>query len=117
MKVCTKCGKRKHNYSFYKTPQQSDGLSSYCKRCMSDYSKEKREYKPRPYRYRVKKIRNGVYAVLEKGFAVKTFNTLEEAKHFAYPNRYKIPEKVDITQNVLDNVGESLEVELIGGKS
>ncbi|MEN6554085.1 MAG: HEAT repeat domain-containing protein [Methanobacterium sp.] len=39
-KICQKCGESKSLTDFYKNIRSKDGLSSYCKECMREYSKD-----------------------------------------------------------------------------
>ena len=43
MKECRKCHKFLPNSEFYKDTCKNDGLSSYCKKCSSEYNKQYRK--------------------------------------------------------------------------
>lgn len=42
MKVCRRCGEEKDNSNFNKHPKPKDGLSPYCKDCVREYDRARR---------------------------------------------------------------------------
>jgi len=117
MKFCPKCNKNRRDTSFYKAKAQADGLSSYCKDCLNKYQKEVRTPKPRPRKYSIKKVRNGLYAVREKGWAVEMFTTMQEAKDFVYGKKPEEPQVLEpsVTERVLEALEQDGDTSLVGG--
>ena len=67
MKKCTKCKLKKEESDFVKSKTTKDGLSSYCKSCMSKYSRERRLKNPTPATLRLNHSKELAEKLLLKG--------------------------------------------------
>lgn len=129
-KRCTKCGVEKHESEFAKNKTLKDGLSYYCKKCLSEYSKKYRvenyeNVKEKEKKYRVEnrdKVKSAVRKWQEKN-KEKTIETIvkwqkenkEKTKeyHIKWSNKNQNMAYYSQKQRLKKQIGETPPPELV----
>lgn len=70
-KMCPRCRQTLAASEFNKHRRSKDGLGCYCRKCINDYERERKEKKPSPQRYATMKRRDGYSLEYKRQYAAK----------------------------------------------
>jgi hypothetical protein len=116
MKMCIKCGLKKHILFFNKNKFSKDGLKNYCKNCESIYNKiyrnEHKDILITKDKEKYNKNRSDIL-INKQEYYIKNKKTIIDKNN----NRTKIRRKVDISFKLRNSVSSSINTLLHNNKS